>query len=318
MDDEVEVFVASAGEVDENGTGDTGPGDTDSVSQGVRALDRGDDSLVSGEKEEGLNGVLVIDGCVFDAVHLVQQCMFGACGGIIETAGIGIDRGGIAVFIGQHDALEAVHDAFCAVGDGSGIVAQPGAPAQRLYTDELDGICQEGSEHTDRVGTAADTGCYLVRKMSGLFDKLSPGFFSDAVLEVADHQREGVGACGSADTVDSVFVFFGISHECGVNCLFEGLESEADRNDVCAEELHTCHIGSLFGDIDFAHIDVALKSEIGSCSCKCNAVLACPGLGDEFLFAHIFCKETFAHAVVELMGTRVVEIFTLKIDLSSA
>ena len=47
LNDEVEVFVASAGEVDENGTGDTGPGDTDSLGQGVRALDRGDDSLVS-------------------------------------------------------------------------------------------------------------------------------------------------------------------------------------------------------------------------------------------------------------------------------
>ena len=244
--------------------------------------------------------------------------MFGACGGIIEAAGIGVDWCGIAVFICQHDALEAVHDALCTVGDGSGIVAEFGAAAQGLYTDQFNRICQEGGEHADGVGSAADAGCDLIRQMTGLLDKLCPCFFADAVLEIADHQREGMGTCGGSDAVDGILIFPGVGHESSVNSLFERLETKTDRDDIGTQQLHAGHVGGLFGDIDFAHVDVALETEIGGCRCQGYAVLAGACLCDEFLFAHVFGQKALAHAVVEFVGACVVQVFPLEIDLRSA
>ena len=162
---------------------------------------------MAGEQEEGFDGVLVVDSRVFNAVHLVQEGVLGACGRVVEAAGVGVDRRGLAVFVRQHDGLEAVHDALGPVGDGGGVVAQLRTAAQGLDADELDGVRQEGGEHADGVGAAADAGCDLVRQVAGLLDKLGSCLLADAELEVADHQGEGMGAGGCADAVDRVLIF---------------------------------------------------------------------------------------------------------------
>ena len=47
-------------------------------------------------------------------------------------------------------------------------------------------------------------------------------------------------------------------------------------------------------------------------------MLAGTGFGDELLLAHALGQKGFAQAVVDFMGTGVVQVFTLEIDLSSA
>ena len=47
-------------------------------------------------------------------------------------------------------------------------------------------------------------------------------------------------------------------------------------------------------------------------------MLAGAGLGDEFLLAHVFGQQAFAHAVVKLVGAGVVQIFSLEIDPGAA
>ena len=64
----------------------------------------------------------------------MQHRVFGTDGRIIETACVGVDGSGVAVFIRKHDAVESVHDAFPAIGDRRRIVADllPSAkPSQR-------------------------------------------------------------------------------------------------------------------------------------------------------------------------------------------
>ena len=273
---------------------------------------------MAGEQEEGLDRVLVVDRGIFDSVHLMQEGMLGTCGGVVQAARVGVDRGRISVFVGQHDGLEAVHDALGAVGDGGRVVAQLGPPAQGLDADQLDGVRQEGREHADGVGASAHTGRDLVRQVAGLGPELVPGLLADAELEIADHEGEGMGACGRADAVDRVLVFFSIGHKGGVHGLLEGLEAEADRDHVGSEQLHAGHVGRLLGDVDLAHIDVALESEIGRSRGQGDAVLACSRLGDDLLFAHVLGQKPLAHAVVELVGPGVVEVLPLEIDLGPA
>ena len=318
FDDKIKILVSAAGEVDENGPGGACPCDLDRVGQGMGALDCGDDSLMPGEQEKGLDRLVIIDGSIFDTVHLVQKGVLGTGSRIVESAGIGIDGSGIALLVGQHDALEAVHDALGSVGDGGRVVAEFGTASQGLYADQLDGIRQKRSEHADGVGAASHAGRNLIRKMAGLGLELLPGLLADAVLEVAHHQREGMGAGCSAYTVDRVFIFFGISHKCSVDSFFESPETETDRNNIRAEQLHPGDIGCLLDDIDFTHVDVALQSEVGSGSRERDTVLTRAGLGDQLFLAHIFGQQTFAHAVVELVGAGVVEILALEINLRPA
>lgn len=73
FNDEIEIFVTAAGEIDQDGTGSTGSGNADRVCKSVRTLDRRNDALVPGEQEECLDGIVIIDRSVFDAVHLVKQ-----------------------------------------------------------------------------------------------------------------------------------------------------------------------------------------------------------------------------------------------------
>ena len=47
-------------------------------------------------------------------------------------------------------------------------------------------------------------------------------------------------------------------------------------------------------------------------------MLAGAGLGDELFLAHVLGQEPLAHAVVELVGTGVVEVLALEVDLGPA
>ena len=47
-------------------------------------------------------------------------------------------------------------------------------------------------------------------------------------------------------------------------------------------------------------------------------MLSGAGFGDEFFLAHVFCQQSLAHAVVELVGAGMIEIFAFKIDSGAA
>ena len=69
-------------------------------------------------------------------------------------------------------------------------------------------------------------------------------------------------------------------------------------------------------DVYRSHIDVALKTEISSRGCECNAVLTCAGFRDYFLFAHILREQSLTHTVVELVRSGVVEVLSLNVELN--
>ena len=103
-----------------------------------------------------------------------------------------------------------------------------------------------------------------------------------------------------------------------VDRLLQGLQAVGDLDDVCAEHLHTRDVGSLLLDIDSAHIDIALESEIGGGCRQRDAVLTRAGLGDDLLLAHVLGEKRFAHAVVELVGAGMVQVLTLSVELDAS
>ena len=211
-----------------------------------------------------------------------------------------------------------MEDAFLAVGHRGGVVAGFGTAAEGLDTVDFTRVGEEAGEQAHGVGAAADAGGDDVGDVAGHVEELLAGLDADDALEVADHHREGVGADDGADAVELRDGILHVGAEAGIDGLLEGAQAEGDGDDLGAEELHAGDVGGLLGDVDFAHVDVALEAEVGGGGGEGHAVLAGAGFGDELLLAEVHGEEAFAHAVVELVGAGVVEVFALHVDLRGA
>ena len=124
-----------------------------------------------------------------------------------------------------------------------------------------------------------------------------------------------MGAKDRADAVYSVVVLVCISLKGGVHSFLKGLQAVGDFHHVCAQYLHPGHVGGLLFYVHSAHVNIALKAEVGRRGGQSHAVLACAGLSDEFLFAHVLCKQGLAHAVVQLVRAGVVQVLALDVKL---
>ena len=285
------------------------------VGHGVRALDGGDDALRSGQFKESVQGLLVGDHIVLHTAQIVQECVFGAGRGIVQSAGDRVNGSRLSVFILQHDAVEAVHDALCSIGQAGGMVPQSGASAQRLHAVDIHGVIQEAGKQPHGVGAAAHTGHHGVRQFAGHLQELRSRLHADHALEVTNHHGERMRPRHGADAVDRVFVFPFICGKGGVHGLFQRPEALRHFNDSRSQNLHAGHIGRLLFDVHRTHVDVALQPEVGGRRGKGHAVLAGAGFGDDFLLAHVFGQKRLAHAVVQLMGAGVVQVLPLDIQL---
>ena len=74
----------------------------------------------------------------------------------------------------------------------------------------------------------------------------------------------------------------------------------------------------LLGHVDGTHVDLALQPEQGGCGRQRHAVLPRAGFRDQFLFAHPLGQQPLAQAVVDLVGTGVVEVLAFEVDLRPA
>ena len=70
----------------------------------------------------------------------------------------------------------------------------------------------------------------------------------------------------------------------------------------------------LFLDVHLTHVDLALHTKIGGGGGQGHTVLAGAGLGDQAFLAHVFGEQRLSHAMVELMGAGMVEVFTLQVE----
>ena len=144
------------------------------------------------------------------------------------------------------------------------------------------------------------------------------GLLADHALEVADHQRIGIGphhraddVVGRADVGDPVA-------QRPVDRVLEGRRAALHRPDLGAEEAHADDVEGLAGDVLGAHVDDAGEAEVGAGGRRGDAVLAGAGLGDDPRLAEALGEEHLADAVVDLVRPRVTEVLALEVDLAGA
>ena len=90
------------------------------------------------------------------------------------------------------------------------------------------------------------------------------------------------------------------------------------RDDFGAQPFHPENIGALPFHIHLAHVDGALKAELGRHGGGGHPVLAGAGLGNDPGFAHALHQQPLAHDVVRLVRPGVVQVLALDVDASAA
>ena len=79
-----------------------------------------------------------------------------------------------------------------------------------------------------------------------------------------------------------------------------------NRHHLCPQNLHPGDIGRLFCYVHLAHMNLALQTEKRGCRGQGHPVLPCSGFCNKAFLTHEFCKKSFPHTVVQLVGSCVV------------
>jgi len=229
-----------------------------------------------------------------------------------------MDRSRIAVLVLEHDALEPVQDALAPVGDGGGMIPEPGPLAERFHAVNIQRVSQEGGEHAHRIAAAAHAGAHRVRKKPRHFHELLPGFHADAHLEIAHHLREGVGAYHGTDAVNGILITVQVGIKGGIHGFLQALEAVRDGHHLGAQDFHAGDVGGLLGNVHRSHVNLTLQAEEGGSRSQGHAMLPGARFRNDAFLAHVFGEKAFTHAVVQLVGARMVQVFPFQVNLGSA
>ena len=86
---------------------------------------------------------------------------------------------------------------------------------------------------------------------------------------------------------------------------------------LCTKHLHTLHIGMLALYICLTHKYLTFHiHKRADCSCG-NTMLTSTCLGNDTSLAHLLCHEYLTNSIVNLMGTCMIQVFTLQIELAT-
>ena len=195
----------------------------------------------------------------------------------------------------------------------------PDPLARRLDADKYDVlVIQEGGEHADRVGPAADARHHDVGQLAVQRQVLLARLVADHALQVAHHLGIGVRPDDRADdVVGRAHVGHPVADRLGGR-VFQCLGATRHFDDLSAEKLHTADVHRLPPHVLGAHVDGALEAEPGADRGGRHAVLARPGFGDDPLLAHAQGEHRLADRVVELVRPRVAQVLALEVDVRAA
>ena len=198
------------------------------------------------------------------------------------------------------------------------MIAELLAKPQRLDADDLHRIVEERHEHADGIAAAAHACRHDIGQETHHLLELFARLDADDRLKIAHHHGERMRPNSRADAVDRLLVVRQIILKSRIDSFLERLRAARDGHDLRAEHLHARHIRRLLLDVDLAHVDRAVEPEEGRRRRERHAVLSRARLGNDALLAHELRQKPLAHAVIELVRTRVIQILTLQINLAVA
>ena len=144
--------------------------------EGVRGLDRGDDSLGGAQQPESIHGLRVGDGRVVGTTDVGQVRVLRADARVVEPGADRMRLDGLTVLVLEDVGTSAVQDAHRSSGDRGGVATRLDAVAARLVAGVnlpvwTDGQC--GGSFADAVGEVSAIGA--LRRAGLMADRLPVG-----------------------------------------------------------------------------------------------------------------------------------------------
>src|SRR6185295_5396863 len=121
---------------------------------------------------------------------VVQPCVLGTHGGVVETGGDGMRQGHLSVVVLQKIAVSALENPRGTTCETCGMFAQVLAAPTRFHAHELyRSVADESVKHADGVGATTHTRKNRVGKTVFALQNFRPRLIADHTMKIADHHR---------------------------------------------------------------------------------------------------------------------------------
>ena len=185
-------------------------------------------------------------------------------------------------------------------------------PACRLHAHQLGRRVGEAGEDAYGVRSTTHAGHHHVRRAPQQCLALLPGLTTKHLLEGSHHPWIGVGSHHRTEAVVRLLhrgdpVAHGLVHR-----VLQGPAAGHGRPDLGPQQPHAKYVQLLALHVHLAHVDAALHAQQGGRRRRGHAVLSGTGLGQEPGLAHPPGQERLSEHVVDLVGTRVVQVLALQ------
>ena len=132
-----------------------------------------------------------------------------------------------------------------------------------------------------------------------------------------DNRRIRVRSDSRSQNIEGFQITHPSSKGC-IYCILEGFGACFHSVNSRPHHFHAEDIKALAFYILCTHVNIALHTKL-SCSCRsCHTMLTCSSFSDDSGLAHTLSQKNLPQNIIELMGTQMIEIFPLQINLSSA
>ena len=179
-------------------------------------------------------------------------------------------------------------------------------------------IGDEVAEQADGVAPAADARDHRVGQAAFDVQDLLPRLAADHALELAHHQREGVGARRGAKQVMRVLKACRPVAQRLVDRVLQRPVARRHRHDRRAHQPHAVDVQRLPLDVVSAHVDFGLQPEQGADHRGRHAMLARARFRDQALLAHPLGEQALRQHLVGLVRAAVQQVLALEVQPSAA
>ena len=289
--------------------------------QGMRRLQRRDDSLQLAAQLKRLQRLGIGDADVFRTARVMQPGMLRPDAGIVEARADRKPFEDLPIQILQQIGPVAVQHPRTPPGQ-TGAMLHPviDTLAARLDPDDVHRrIVKERMEQPHRVRPAANRRDQRVGQppRTLLLGHLPANLAADDGLEIPHHRRVGMRPRHRADAIERIAhighpVAQGVVHR-----VLQRAATRGDRNDLGSQQLHPEHVRCLAFDVMRAHVDHAVQPELGAHRRRRHAVLPRPGFRDDPRLSHPAREDDLPQHVVDLVRAGVVQLVALHVDLGT-
>ena len=227
--------------------------------------------------------------------------------------------GDLSVLVLQHVGIGPLEDPRLPAAEARRMLTQVRTATARL--DSHHGhrfIFQEGMEEPDGIAAPSNTGHQGVRQSTFPFQNLLAGLPSDDRLKISHHHGVRMGAENGTDQVVGAAHVGDPIPDSLVDGVLQSLTAAGDPVDLGSQQAHAEDVQGLPPHVFLTHVDLALQIEQSAHGGGGHAVLSGPGFGDDPLLAHPLRQQPLTQAIVDLVGSGMIQILPLEIDPGAA